>query len=35
MDFRKNRVSFLVLLNLCIVFIVLNSYPTFFVLIFP
>ncbi|RPI22814.1 MAG: hypothetical protein EHM61_21340, partial [Acidobacteria bacterium] len=27
MDFRKNRLSFLVLLNLCIVLIVLNSYP--------
>lgn len=35
MDFRKNRVSFLVLLNLCIVFIVLNSYPLLFRPHFP
>lgn len=35
MDFRKNRISFLVLLNLCIVFIVLNSYPHLFRPNFP
>jgi len=35
MDFRKNRISFLVLLNLCIVFIVLNSYPHLFRPHFP
>ncbi len=30
MDFRKNKISFLVLLNLCVVLIVLNSYPHLF-----